>query len=326
MCEAMKDKNVLVQRTVLDIVCVLFPFHQSFLLPADLTSILTAALQTLLKRDISLSRRFYAWLLGTQVQWNSLANCMQAPGDETTSGNESDNNASSGLNTPTVCFPYFEKYSKSYLDLALKGILVPNSEVTRQNLSECLLPYRLLRTLVDRPEISESVMECTMLDLVVYYKHQVDLLGGISAGHGREGVLTKIKESMAEGNRKRSGKKGSLKADIIQSANLLLGSLGQDFVWKWMEGLLQRYSADMKYAMMDHAVENNKMEPHGSDPAEGHRPLSPVSDILKSALSVRESPLPSSVEHGVPDDSKSFNLTAVLKLLMFLTQVVPKVS
>lgn len=324
------DRNVLVQRGALDIVTILFPFHQSFLLQSDLTSILTAALHTLLKRDISLSRRLYVWLLGTQVLKSSLINCMQPPSSSYSAANhESDGN----LHTQDTCnLAYFEKYSKAYLNLSLRGIMLHAAEAARQNMSkvECVLPYRLLRALLDRSEISANIMDSIMLDLVMCLQEQVEALGGMSAAsQSKDGPLPKSKSSslLRDGSSsKKPGKKGSLKADIIQSANLLLGSLSQEYVWGWMATMLRRYLS---------GIGPSKSRVGGGPAGAGEgslgvsvrERLSPVSEALDHVLS-GPPPLPlESRAKGISDDGdRSLDVKTLLAVLMFLLKVMPKVS
>ena len=337
MCSALVDKNVLVQRTILDIVSILFPFHQSFLLSPDLVSILTAALETLLKRDISLSRRLYAWLLGSQVHRSSLVNRIQSPSDEFAStGTESDS-SSSAPNSLTCNLSYFEKFSKTYLNQAVKSVLMHARKAARLNLSkaECVLPYRLLKALTERPEISESIMSDIMFNLVTCFRDQIDGLGGISFSQSRDGVLASKSRSnlLVDSNPKKSGKKGSLKADIIQSANLLFSCLSQDFLWGWMEALLLKYSANIRSA--NETLNDAGKSLDGDGESVGFeepylneaRALSPVSDLLERDLLSGESSLGGSVilEQVHSSDVKPLGLTALLSLIMFFIQVIPKV-
>lgn len=67
LCAALQDKSVLVSRATLDIILSLFPLHRPFLLASDVVEVLLSALETLLRRDMSLNRRLFSWLLGTQV-------------------------------------------------------------------------------------------------------------------------------------------------------------------------------------------------------------------------------------------------------------------
>lgn len=339
VCAALVDRNVLVQRAALDVVSILFPFHQSFLLLPDLTSILTAALHTLLKRDVSLSRRLYSWLLGTQVDKSSIVNCIQPPsssGDLPASASDSDSNVSllNALDTS-----YFDKYSKAFLTLSLGGIMSHAKEATRQNLSkvECVLPYRILRALQERPEIGVSTMESIMFELLSCLKEQIDGLGGVYATQGKDTGLSKSKSVLLrDGNAKKSsGKKGSLKADIIQSANLLLGSLSQEFVWGWMEGMLERCILDMQ------SRDSGERRRRGSsvDGVEGRRgsggggveegsipPHTPSVPVSESRIQLDGELTTATAITTTTTKGKSPDLKSMLALFVFLMQIIPKVN
>lgn len=57
LCACVEDSGVLVQRSVLDLLLVGFPMHNKQLVRSDMTRIVTAALDTLLRRDMSLNRQ-----------------------------------------------------------------------------------------------------------------------------------------------------------------------------------------------------------------------------------------------------------------------------
>ena len=65
LCLALNDSLALVQRNILDFLVQLLPLHASFLTPTHLTIVMTASLGVLLRRDMSLNRRLYAWILGS---------------------------------------------------------------------------------------------------------------------------------------------------------------------------------------------------------------------------------------------------------------------
>ena len=325
VCAALMDRNVLVQRASLDVVSILFPFHQSFLLLPDLTSILSAALHTLLKRDVSLSRRLYVWLLGSQIQKSSLViSHMKSP---SSNGGDSDGE---GVNpAPTLDASYFEKYSKTHLISALKGILVKAREASRLGLSkmECVLPYRLLRALVDKPEIGVPVTEAIMPDLVSCLKEQIEGLGGLSTAHShgsKEAPSSKFRGSgVSDRNTKKSGKKGSLKADIVQSANLLFTTLTQDFVWCWVATMLEKCSAEEE-SVLTESTGRRAGERTLSLEALGHS--TPVSEFLESGSDTRELSHGRSADvEGGCDGDRPLHLNTLLAMLMFLMQVIPKV-
>ena len=61
---ALNDSLALVQRNTLDFLVQLLPLHSANLTHAHLSTLMTAALGVLLRRDMSLNRRLYAWILG----------------------------------------------------------------------------------------------------------------------------------------------------------------------------------------------------------------------------------------------------------------------
>lgn len=61
---ALNDSLALVQRNTLDFLVQLLPLHASYLNLTHLTTVMTAALGVLLRRDMSLNRRLYSWILG----------------------------------------------------------------------------------------------------------------------------------------------------------------------------------------------------------------------------------------------------------------------
>ena len=65
VCACLQDHSVLVQRSMLDFLLTAFPMHNSQLTRADQAKIVEAAVNVVLRRDMSLNRRLYSWLLGT---------------------------------------------------------------------------------------------------------------------------------------------------------------------------------------------------------------------------------------------------------------------
>uniref|UniRef100_A0A665U2B5 Uncharacterized protein n=1 Tax=Echeneis naucrates TaxID=173247 RepID=A0A665U2B5_ECHNA len=69
VCLCLQDSNVLVQRNMLEILLFFFPFAKCL----DMINVVSAASLTLLRRDMSLNRRLYAWLLGTNIKGEMVA-------------------------------------------------------------------------------------------------------------------------------------------------------------------------------------------------------------------------------------------------------------
>jgi hypothetical protein len=55
-----------VQRSILDFLLACLPMHNKQLTKIDMMKVITVSLYILLKRDMSLNRRIYAWFLGTE--------------------------------------------------------------------------------------------------------------------------------------------------------------------------------------------------------------------------------------------------------------------
>ena len=68
LCLALRDTSALVQRAALDLLLAGFPLHQPQFAREDMVSLVTSVLATLLRRDMSLNRRLFSWLLGSEIQ------------------------------------------------------------------------------------------------------------------------------------------------------------------------------------------------------------------------------------------------------------------
>lgn len=218
LCACLLDANVLVQRNNLEIVLFFFPFYtcldseeQTIPLPRpDIVRILAAATQTLLRRDMSLNRRLYAWLLGSDIKGNTIVP-------------ESD--VSNSYEDQSLYF--FEKYSKDLLIESLAGILHQNfGDVDVEERHHAYLkPFRILVSLLDKPEIGPPVVEHLFLEVIrAFYSYCSDALGSdLQLSYTQSGSLriSAIKE-----NRNAS--------EIIKTVNLLITSLSTDFLWDYM--------------------------------------------------------------------------------------------
>ncbi|XP_012882995.1 PREDICTED: protein dopey-2 [Dipodomys ordii] len=218
LCASLLDSNVLVQRNNLEIVLFFFPFYTCLdpneqaipLLRSDIVGILSAATQTLLRRDMSLNRRLYAWLLGSDIKGNTIV-----PESELSSSFE---DQSSYL---------FEKYSKDLLVESLAKILHQkflDADVEERH-HAYLKPFRILVSLLDKPEIGPQVVENLFLEVIrAFYSYCRDALGSdLQLSYTQSGnlLLSTIKE-----NRNAS--------EIVKTVNLLISSLSTDFIWDYM--------------------------------------------------------------------------------------------
>ncbi|XP_077621593.1 protein DOP1B isoform X2 [Crocuta crocuta] len=218
LCASLLDSNVLVQRNNLEIVLFFFPFYtcldsneRAIPLPrSDIVHILSAAIQTLLRRDMSLNRRLYAWLLGSDIKGNTVV-----PESELSKSYEDQSSY------------FFEKYSK---DLLVEGL----AEILHQRFSDAdteerhhayLKPFRILVSLLDKPEIGPRVVGNLFLEVIrAFYSYCRDALGSdlkLSYTQSGNSLTSAIKE-----NRNAS--------EIVKTVNLLISSLSTDFLWDYM--------------------------------------------------------------------------------------------
>ncbi|XP_018302265.1 LOW QUALITY PROTEIN: protein dopey-1 homolog [Mycetomoellerius zeteki] len=143
LCAGVQDTSVLVQRSALDFLLIGFPMHNSQLTHPDMILLIKAALVTILRRDMSLNRRLFAWLLGTEVSTSILKKKNHAIADTKES------------------VTYFDMYSKEMLVEAIKYLL---KEVCEEN-SQDLKPYRILVSLLDKVDIGPIILDDILFEV-----------------------------------------------------------------------------------------------------------------------------------------------------------------
>uniref|UniRef100_A0A8C3TY16 DOP1 leucine zipper like protein B n=1 Tax=Catharus ustulatus TaxID=91951 RepID=A0A8C3TY16_CATUS len=215
LCVSVLDSNVLVQRNTLEAILFFFPFYTALdckestilLRRADLVHILSAATQTLLRRDMSLNRRLYAWLLGSDIKGGTFAP------DSTTSEDHA--------------VYFFAKYSKDLLVESLIVILhqkFPESDPEEQH-QAYLKPFRILISLLDKPEIGPQVVGDLFLEVLrAFYSYCKDTLGSdlkLSYNQSGNTLASAIKENKNA-------------SEIVKTVNLLITSLSTDFLWDYL--------------------------------------------------------------------------------------------
>ncbi|XP_075627750.1 protein DOP1B isoform X3 [Balearica regulorum gibbericeps] len=234
LCVSVLDSNVLVQRNTLEVILFFFPFYTALdcnestilLHRTDLVHILSAATQTLLRRDMSLNRRLYAWLLGSDIKGGTFA------ADSTTSEDHA--------------VYFFGKYSKDLLVESLIEILhqkFPESDTEEQH-QAYLKPFRILISLLDKPEIGPQVVGDLFLEVTrAFYSYCKDALGSdLKLSYNQSGniLASAIKENKNA-------------SEIVKTVNLLITSLSTDFLWDYMtkcfEDCFRNKSTQMRYPL-----------------------------------------------------------------------------
>ncbi|KAE8299233.1 Protein dopey-2 [Larimichthys crocea] len=217
VCLSLQDSNVLVQRNMLEILLYFFPFAEclhpdeaSITMSAkDMTAVVSAACLTLLRRDMSLNRRLYAWLLGTDIKGG-----MVAP--HPTLSSTIEDHASF----------YFNTYSRDCLVQALINILRQKGvDTDPENVIGYLRPFRIIISLLDKPEIGTVVLSSVMLEVVrAFYSYCREMLGEESITSARltgNQLASKIKENKNA-------------SEIIKTVNMLVSCTNSEYLWDYM--------------------------------------------------------------------------------------------
>uniref|UniRef100_A0A8D0CJW7 DOP1 leucine zipper like protein B n=1 Tax=Scleropages formosus TaxID=113540 RepID=A0A8D0CJW7_SCLFO len=219
ICLSLQDSNVLVQRNMLEILLFFFPFCTCLVsdpteasIPLsrdDVISLVCAASLTLLRRDMSLNRRLYAWLQGTDSKGSMLA---------------PDPNMSSTLEEHMAF--YFDHYSRELLLQAVVDILrLKTMQSEPETLTAYLRPFRIILSLLDKPEIGPKLTGDLMLEVIrALYSYVSEMLGEettLGSSLITNQLASKVKESKNA-------------SEIIKTANMLISSLNSDYVWNYM--------------------------------------------------------------------------------------------
>ncbi|XP_074943271.1 protein DOP1A isoform X2 [Phalacrocorax aristotelis] len=215
---SVQDTSVLVQRSTLDLILFCFPFHMSQATRPDMIRILSAALHVVLRRDMSLNRRLYAWLLG-------FDNNGALIGPRSTRHSNPEEHATY----------YFNTFSKEMLVQAMVGILQVNGHGEESTLMQDLKPFRILISLLDKPELGPAILEDVLIEvfrtLYTQCKAELELQAEPSFNKDHAQLSSKLRE-----NKKT--------AELIKTANLLFNSFEPYYMWdyiaRWFEECCRR--------------------------------------------------------------------------------------
>jgi len=260
ICRSVQDASVLVQRNALDLLVLAFPMHVNIhqtgsggagspqrllLTEEDRTELCTAAVSVLLRRDMSLNRRLYSWLLGGNVS-EQQATAKQSTSAAVATHKRSDSMASSSSEYDEAAL-YFDHFSRSFLVQALKNVLarslmtsphesvaaVATTTTTDSKQLPDLKPYRLLTRLLDKAEIGPEIIEDVLLDVFRSLYHA-------DAAFVRNG-------GSGNGNGNGSGKRS---IELIKTANLLFETFESSFIWDFCGKVFEKASC-LTYRVQD---------------------------------------------------------------------------
>ncbi|XP_036394379.1 protein dopey-1 isoform X2 [Megalops cyprinoides] len=217
---SVQDSSVLVQRSTLDLILFCFPFHMSQATRPDMIRILSAALHVVLRRDMSLNRRLYAWLLG-------FDNNGVRTGPRSTRNSSPEEHATYYCNT----------FSKDMLVQAMVGILQGKARGGEEEsvLMHDLKPFRILISLLDKPELGPAILEDVLIEvfrtLYTQCRAELDLQNQSPFNKDHTQLSSKLRE-----NKKT--------AELIKTANLLFNSFEPYYMWdyiaRWFEECCRR--------------------------------------------------------------------------------------
>ncbi|KAA0715639.1 Protein dopey-2 [Triplophysa tibetana] len=216
ICLALQDSNVLVQRNMLEILLYFCPFA-TYLDPVEcaiplnedeMINVVSAASLTLLRRDMSLNRRLYAWILGLDIKGGIVAadsSCYNTVEEYTTF--------------------YFSTHSRRLLVKALGNILKQKDiEANPDNVIEYLRPFRIIISLLDKPEIGPLVLSDVLLEVVrAFYSYCKAMLGEDALNSSLSGsqLNSKIKENKNA-------------SEIIKTVNMFVSVISSNYLWDYM--------------------------------------------------------------------------------------------
>ncbi|PVD28894.1 hypothetical protein C0Q70_11489 [Pomacea canaliculata] len=225
MCSALQDCSVLVQRSMLDFLLLAFPMHNGQLTRNDLSTVVEAAINVVLRRDMSLNRRLYLWFLGNSAMHSQAVTTNST--SETASFTRRVR-ADSSSTTSEMDLSYFHTFSKELLVMALKRKLSTAGEEEKQGEDghlPILKPFRILISLLDKPEIGPVIIEDVLLSVFrSLYRWGSK---GEAANSSSEAANAQTTSALCLRDSKHID-------ELIKTANLLFGSFESYFIWEFL--------------------------------------------------------------------------------------------
>ena len=217
---------------MLDFLLAFLPVDTRYLSPREKVTLVAAALEVLLRRDMSLNRRLYTWLLGT----NSTKN-------ESLSRTDSVCSSDADHEGPTESF--FSLHSRLLVIEAVRKVFHSQSRFEKGDANgskkaqrlEVLKPFRLLISLLDKPEIGGSILEDVLLDVFRSLYNQCKLLKENGAAFEESDRRDSI-ESTHQESAFTDSAKTKLIDELIKTANLLFNAFEPYFMWEYIAKLL----------------------------------------------------------------------------------------
>ena len=276
-CAAVQDSSVLVQRNALDLLLVLFPIHEKTLGQPEMVSVVTAACCVLLRRDMSLNRRLFGWLLGTNSPATAASKRSRHVRQESVSSINSEGAAADDSDLPS----YFEFYARHLLVDAVRAILRNSLCAARNEQKPDLKPFRLLSTLFDKAEIGQTIVDDVIIDVfrTMFHSYHMDVGSSGGSESGRRAVNGRARENGSAALQRQKKNR----QELVKSANMLFGEMDSGYIWDFCGAAFERASAK-KYRINDsHTSDVNEI---GSDETSTVIEMCAVLDFLLDVISI----------------------------------------
>ena len=240
LCSSVQDSKILVQRNALDFLILAFPMHLDITAQGfsddDRLELTVAGVSVLLRRDMSLNRRLFNWLLGTDF-----------PPTQSTVNPKNLNHSDSVVSQDSVYVEdtnlYFNYHSRSLLVNALRIILSRSLDNTdfdstpNKSNGPNLKPYRMLTALLDKSEIGPVVIEDVIIDVFRTLFHSYTRLNSNiesdtekhRSTHTQKLPLSNIPKSSISQNLEID----KLCNELIKTANLMFSIFDPSFIWEF---------------------------------------------------------------------------------------------
>lgn len=154
----LRDEQLLIQRGFLDLLVTHLPLHskvlQETVVGKDLEQLVAAAAAVVIRRDMSLNRRLWAWFLGPSLSADAREGTQSPPSSPTPNGTLTV--VHDVRNNPSA---YFEQYGLSALVQSVLRMINNESMVP----ADRARPLRICLSFMDRWEIGELVVPCVFL-------------------------------------------------------------------------------------------------------------------------------------------------------------------
>ncbi|XP_069103129.1 protein DOP1A-like isoform X2 [Argopecten irradians] len=236
ICSTAQDSIVLVQRILLDFLLLAFPMRNGQLTKPDMAKIVKSVINVVLRRDMSLNRRLYAWLLGTGA--NNTGNMSRQTTDKASRKDSV---------TSEVDLLYFHTYSKDLLIQALKQKLSDDSSDDENLIGKhsgkaaVLKPFRILMSLLDKPEIGPVILESVLLSVFqCLYRETGQLHSKYKTDSGTDGITSDDKQTKSPVTTE-----SKTYGELIKTANLLFGTFEPYFIWDFIARMFEESCQQM---------------------------------------------------------------------------------